>query len=490
MSRKGALALALSANLALAVAGCDGPGDPIKITRSAGGGDPSAPETPLTAFGHLPLSIRAPGAPVDATVSIGGQPAYNVGPDPRARGRLVATPMGQAAPGPADIVISWEGGELSYPEALQFAGPIDPLFDRYASFGASLTQGIQSGSLGPHGQLATAAVLIARQAGAYAGVPLVKPDLLPLVEPGDLTPDCEIQEGRDIPSRFAEAMGLLVDDETGVLDLREVRVAPASEVRNVGVGGSNLPDILNGAGQGSEPALAFMEHLAWDPETSNLFDAVSASPERSQIEMIEQIQPTLVVSLDMLDNELMDPVTRTDDPANAQVPTAEELRPDTEELVRRAAAAAGQVFIGDVPPVSFLPEVRRRAQRIGKTDLSHIDSAIDEINAMLRQVAAEYDNVHIVGINVMAREVLVAGVELADGTRLTGDFLGGLLSLDHTHFSDSGYALMANAFLDAIEEATGVQVPRVDLDAVAAQDPVGPLLLQPPPCSATVQSAQ
>ena len=42
---------------------------------------------------------------------------------------------------------------------------------------------------------------------------------------------------------------------------------------------------------------------------------------------------------------------------------------------------------------------------------------------------------------------------------------------------------MANAFLDAIQAATGVDVPRADLDAIAAQDPFGPRLLQPPPCS-------
>ncbi len=87
----------------------------------------------------------------------------------------------------------------------------------------------------------------------------------------------------------------------------------------------------------------------------------------------------------------------------------------------------------------------------------------------------------------MARRAPSDGIELSDGRRLRGDFLGGLLSLDHTHFSDSGYAVMANVFLDAIEEATGVAVQRVDIGEVARHDPRGPILLQPPPCAATAQ---
>ena len=47
---------------------------------------------------------------------------------------------------------------------------------------------------------------------------------------------------------------------------------------------------------------------------------------------------------------------------------------------------------------------------------------------------------------------------------------GGLLSLDSMHFSDTGYAVLANIFIEEVNAALGTKVPLADLAAINATD--------------------
>ena len=60
---------------------------------------------------------------------------------------------------------------------------------------------------------------------------------------------------------------------------------------------------------------------------------------------------------------------------------------------------------------------------------------------------------------------------------LTVDRWGGLLSLDDLHLTDTGYALYAQKFIDAIN-AVGTQIPPIDVDAVHAGDALAPARLR------------
>ena len=57
------------------------------------------------------------------------------------------------------------------------------------------------------------------------------------------------------------------------------------------------------------------------------------------------------------------------------------------------------------------------------------------------------------------------------GDHLTIDPLHGLLSLDSMHFSDTGYAQLANGFIDEMNKVLGTRIPEVDAVAVHGQDP-------------------
>ncbi len=87
-----------------------------------------------------------------------------------------------------------------------------------------------------------------------------------------------------------------------------------------------------------------------------------------------------------------------------------------------------------------------------------------------------------------ARGVTIAPVDMftaldqlgANGVDLNGDsvpdlttrYLGGIFSLDGIHPTRTGNALIANAFIDAINARFGESIPRVDVVRVAAHDPL------------------
>jgi hypothetical protein len=64
------------------------------------------------------------------------------------------------------------------------------------------------------------------------------------------------------------------------------------------------------------------------------------------------------------------------------------------------------------------------------------------------------------------------GVDVnADGTAdLTTRYLGGIFSLDGVHPTRTGNALIANTFIDAINQRFGETIPRADLARVALHD--------------------
>jgi hypothetical protein len=60
-----------------------------------------------------------------------------------------------------------------------------------------------------------------------------------------------------------------------------------------------------------------------------------------------------------------------------------------------------------------------------------------------------------------------------DGTAdLTTGYLGGVLSLDSIHPTRTGNGLIANAFIDSIDQRFGGTLPDVDIARVARRDPL------------------
>lgn len=76
-------------------------------------------------------------------------------------------------------------------------------------------------------------------------------------------------------------------------------------------------------------------------------------------------------------------------------------------------------------------------------------------------------------VNIHALSVITAefGI-LADGKHLTNAFLGGLFSLDGVHPTNTGYAVIANAFIETLNHQLGNKIPLISINQVAKTDPL------------------
>src|SRR5205807_499100 len=86
--------------------------------------------------------------------------------------------------------------------------------------------------------------------------------------------------------------------------------------------------------------------------------------------------------------------------------------------------------------------------------LTTMRAQIVAYNDALRAEAIGHPRVHIVDLYTGVAKILSQGVVIGDET-LKGVPFGGLLSLDSMHFSDTGYAVLANVMIEAINAALG-----------------------------------
>lgn len=104
------------------------------------------------------------------------------------------------------------------------------------------------------------------------------------------------------------------------------------------------------------------------------------------------------------------------------------------------------------------------------TEIAQVQSAIDQYNSVIaRQVAAAGGI--LIDIHKLMAELATNGVTI-NNYHATTAFLGGVFSLDGIHPTNTGYALIANAYIDTVNAARKTSVPDVDLSAIAAADPL------------------
>ena len=88
----------------------------------------------------------------------------------------------------------------------------------------------------------------------------------------------------------------------------------------------------------------------------------------------------------------------------------------------------------------------------------------------------------LVDINALFAKTAANGATV-NGYTGTFAFLGGLFSLDGIHPTNTGYAVLANAFIDAMNSSIHTNIPDVSLSAVAATDPLWPPNFLPLPAA-------
>ncbi|MBI3655128.1 MAG: SGNH/GDSL hydrolase family protein [Acidobacteria bacterium] len=377
-----------------------------------------------------------------------------------------------------------------------------PDFSNLVFVGDSLTAGFRSGSLTADSQQSGYAAWLARRINTILFQPLVDPRFLP--------------EFRLSESQFP----FTVQRPAGDLTLFP-RLAPFIYATNLAVPGYTLGDALT-----------------YVPDTStsqrNLFPLIvfgiptlqSPFAGRTQLGMAELFQPSFMVV--WLGNN--DALGAALTPLSGRLTPPEVFRRQYTELVGRlrqlGLAYGTKIIVANVPDVTAVASLTSRdklarylrrdvgevAARLGvrEGDFVTADSfrfvadimsgrlpgplprdfiltaekvvtiraGIAQYNAIIRELSQAYSDFRFPVMDAYAVfNDLVANGATIGNIRLTTDFLGGIFGLDGTHPTSTGYALMTNYFVDAINGFYGAAIPRLseaELLAIMAKDPLAP----------------
>jgi hypothetical protein len=117
-------------------------------------------------------------------------------------------------------------------------------------------------------------------------------------------------------------------------------------------------------------------------------------------------------------------------------------------------------------PVSTVPCV------LTARDAEYLRLTIDSFNLVILGESIAH-RAAFVDIHALLNDLAAHGYE-ADHKHLTTAFLGGILSLDGIHPTNTGYAIIANSFIDTMNSYWGIHLPKVNVDKIAAHDPLVP----------------
>ena len=109
------------------------------------------------------------------------------------------------------------------------------------------------------------------------------------------------------------------------------------------------------------------------------------------------------------------------------------------------------------------------AMLVDSSEAAIINNAVAAYNSTIKSLAAKY-GATLVDIRTLVNDMKQNGKVVA-GRKLTTAFMGGLFSLDGTHPTNVGYALIANEFIKTLNRQNAAGIPPADIDDVAQEDP-------------------
>jgi lysophospholipase L1-like esterase len=378
-----------------------------------------------------------------------------------------------------------------------------PRFRRIVVVGDSLLAGFGSGGYvdrGRPGQEDSAAKVFARRARAALPLPRIG-------RPG-FPPQLTIED----------------DNRNGALDPGEVRRSvtglgfrtnPDTRVRNLAVPGEDLTSVFEEISPGDVARRILSGQSVSGPEALKL--VILGLPLRggsvSQLSRARELQPTFVLVW-LGNNDVLGMATRTD--PGAESLTVAEFGDRFRRLLGSLADTGTPMAVANLPDVTEIAALRRAAgdvsacrnadgtlEAVGPDDLLSIDldrdllptppcskvlsvaeratvrAAVEARNAEIAAAIAEVEAARGVPIALVDVFSLLdaasnPGIDIdGDGAPdLNTRYLGGIFSLDGIHPTRTGHALIANAFIDAVNARFGESIPHASLSRIAARDPL------------------
>ena len=107
---------------------------------------------------------------------------------------------------------------------------------------------------------------------------------------------------------------------------------------------------------------------------------------------------------------------------------------------------------------------------LSASEISTIQSMVNQYNAVIAQEVSAVGGV-LVDIHALIQNLAQNGITI-NNYHATGTFLGGLFSLDGIHPTNTGYALIANEFIDTMNASLKTTFADVNVSTIAAADPL------------------
>ena len=372
---------------------------------------------------------------------------------------------------------------------------------RLVVVGDSILAGYSSGGLverGAAGQVWSAPALIARRARVALPQPLMdRPGVPPPYRIQDEDGDRVLDPGEI--SRRAKGIGFRDD--------------PELKVRNLAVPGEDVQSVFEGV----RPQDIAEQLVTGSPDGRDILKfLILGLPLRD--ESVTQVSRALALRPSFLivwlgNNDILGMATSTDPNAidrpvqqfgqlyrqllnqlaNAGVDMAVATLPDVTGIavLRRAAGEVTQCQRGDGTLEAVAPDDRLSIgldparlpippcfKVLSAAERAQARANVVAFNAEITAAAAEVQaargiTVAVVDVFGLFDQITTTGIDLdGNGTSdLTATFLGGVFSLDGIHPTRTGNALIANAFIDVLNNSFGEVIPRVDVAKVARKDP-------------------
>jgi len=103
-------------------------------------------------------------------------------------------------------------------------------------------------------------------------------------------------------------------------------------------------------------------------------------------------------------------------------------------------------------------------------EIAQVQATVEQYNAAIAQQVSAVGGI-LVDIHSNIQYLVQNGITINNYPATTA-FLGGLFGLDGVHPSNTGYALIANAYIDTINASLKTNIAEVDVSAIAAADPL------------------
>ena len=368
-----------------------------------------------------------------------------------------------------------------------WAGSAD--LSRLVVIGDSLSAGYQNGSLHeahqPHGY----AALVAAQAGTDLALPLIAapgiPNIFSLVDPGPppiIVPEPGVSTGRLDP--FTQTMNLAVPGHNVGDALTKRPDAPIDSLTDLILG---LPGLFGGIARSQvewAETLAPATMLVWIGNMDALTAAIVADSafltpvaefEASYSELMTRLAvtgATLVVA--NIPDVTVIPFLTPAEQVAAEVATQTGIPPAIVQIL--LGIGPGDYVTPDafglIPGILMNPASGPLPGNVVLTaaEVTEIQSATADYNAIIAAQAATH-GAALVDIHALTDHLKARG-EVVGGRRLTTEFLGGLFSLDGVHPTNTGYAVIANEFIQALNTKFAAAIPRVNVRSVEREDPL------------------